>query len=144
MGENKIPGKTLTTISDTLINDIYINSLCNRNLKPEIVRDSGGKMLLCNCRPSPMIHSSPKIFIASSTSLYRPLFTTVKSMATDRVTATSTSSPPRRAMSSASEARVSLVFALVSQASNVSQRCNVMNFLCIPSISRSDCFSNHS
>ncbi|XP_021638952.2 heme-binding-like protein At3g10130, chloroplastic isoform X1 [Hevea brasiliensis] len=80
-------------------------------------------MLLCNCRPSLMVHSPPKILIASSINPNRPLFNTVvKSMATDRATATSTSAPPRRAMSSAFEARVSLVFALVSQASNVSQR----------------------
>ncbi|XP_065855321.1 heme-binding-like protein At3g10130, chloroplastic isoform X2 [Euphorbia lathyris] len=65
-----------------------------------------------------MLLFQPSLMIQSPRITITPSFTMIKSMATDRIA----SSPPRRAMSSAFEARVSLVFALASQTSNVSQR----------------------
>ncbi|XP_002528755.2 heme-binding-like protein At3g10130, chloroplastic [Ricinus communis] len=69
-------------------------------------------MLLCNPSPMIQIQCRCKTLTASSTTI-------IKSMVTDR---TATSAQPRKATSSAFEARVSLIFALASQTSNVSQR----------------------
>ncbi|XP_050228612.1 heme-binding-like protein At3g10130, chloroplastic [Mercurialis annua] len=69
-------------------------------------------MLLCNLSPIFPIQSPPNP--------NKPSFTTaIKSISANRAAA---SPSPRKATSSASEARVSLIFALASQASNVSQR----------------------
>ncbi|XWS66670.1 hypothetical protein CRYUN_Cryun05aG0220600 [Craigia yunnanensis] len=84
-------------------------------------------MLLFN--PSMAAQSLPETLIISSTqspNINRASLNIVKSMATMERTATTTSSttlaPSQRRTMSASEARISLVFALVSQASSVSQR----------------------
>uniref|UniRef100_A0A2P2L1P8 Uncharacterized protein n=1 Tax=Rhizophora mucronata TaxID=61149 RepID=A0A2P2L1P8_RHIMU len=72
------------------------------------------------CEPSPpMLHSRPRALIASLRNTKGSSPTTVVPMAADRTAAAAPQ--PRRAMS-AFEARVSLVFALASQASSVSQR----------------------
>ncbi|KDP37298.1 hypothetical protein JCGZ_06752 [Jatropha curcas] len=74
--------------------------------------------MLLLCRASTMIQSLPKTITATSANPNKPSWNVINSNATERTA----SSPPRRAMSSAFEARVSLVFAIASQSSNVSRR----------------------
>ncbi|XP_021289562.1 heme-binding-like protein At3g10130, chloroplastic [Herrania umbratica] len=77
-------------------------------------------------KPSMAAQSLPKTLILSSTqspNAHRASLDIAKSMATTERTATTTAlAPPQRRTVSASEARISLVFALASQASSVSQR----------------------
>ncbi|XP_017976124.1 PREDICTED: heme-binding-like protein At3g10130, chloroplastic isoform X1 [Theobroma cacao] len=77
-------------------------------------------------KPSMAAQSLPKTLIFSSTqspNAHRASLDIAKSMVTTERTATTTNlAPPQRRTVSASEARISLVFALASQASSVSQR----------------------
>ncbi|EOY08254.1 Soul heme-binding family protein isoform 3 [Theobroma cacao] len=77
-------------------------------------------------KPSMAAQSLPKTLIFSSTqspNAHRASLDIAKSMVmTERTATTTTLAPPQRRTVSASEARISLVFALASQASSVSQR----------------------
>ncbi|XVF76199.1 hypothetical protein PTKIN_Ptkin13bG0247600 [Pterospermum kingtungense] len=81
------------------------------------------QMLLSKSSMAPQ--SLPKTLMISSAqspNINRASLNIAKSMAATDRTATTTVAPPRRRTMSAFEARISLVFALASQASSVSQR----------------------
>lgn len=102
--------KILTTTSFTSEPPQIPESLCNRNSKHTHKKNQ--KMLLCK----PSLPTLPQIRTSNST----PRNPNKRSLSI--ITTNSTTPTQRRRTMSAFEARISLVFALASQASSLSQR----------------------
>ena len=103
--------KILTTTSFMSDPPQILTSLCNRNSKHTHTKLKNKKMLLCK----PSLLTLPQLRTSTSTPRNPKRSLSI-------ITTNSTTPTQRRRTMSAFEARISLVFALASQASSLSQR----------------------